>query len=237
MGAASSVAAGLWRPVNVARPSPFSDDGPLTIDRHSAREAAERELVKPEYQEHQPGLLRRALEWLTEQADRLISAAGSMTFGGWLGLLTIALLVGLLLVALRLRLGALLRRSNPSEPVLFPSGPTSASQHREAAERFAAEERWSEAVQERMRAVVRSLEERTLLPTRPDRTAGEAAADAGAALPALAPQLRAAATSFDEVTYGRRTADAVTYNRVKALDAALADSRPSAARSRATGAT
>ena len=53
-------------------------------------------------------------------------------------------------------------------------------------------------------AVIRGLEERTILDRRPGRTADEAAAAAASALPPLATELTFAAELFDAVTYGRR---------------------------------
>lgn len=75
------------------------------------------------------------------------------------------------------------RRTATSANTLFDDGIRSAADHRTAAEAHAAAGRWTEAVQERMRAVVRSLEERTLLDPRPGRTADEAAAEASVSLP------------------------------------------------------
>jgi hypothetical protein len=51
-------------------------------------------------------------------------------------------------------------------------------------------------------AVVATLDERGLLPERPERTADEAAADAGVLLPVHATVLASAARAFDEVQYG-----------------------------------
>ena len=61
-----------------------------------------------------------------------------------------------------------------------------AAGHRAAAEALAAQGHLAEAVRERLRAVVRALEERGVLDPRPGRTSGEVARDAGAAAPALA---------------------------------------------------
>ena len=79
---------------------------------------------------------------------------------------------------------------------------------------------------ERLRATVRGLEERDLLDTRAGRTADEAAAEAGRALPTLADELRAAARTFDEVRYGGRTADAATDARLRTLDDAVRRTKP-----------
>ncbi|CAO0832539.1 hypothetical protein SMICM17S_08661 [Streptomyces microflavus] len=102
----------------------------------------------------------------------------------------------------------------------------SAAQHRAAADAHAAALRWTEAVQERMRAIVRSLEERALLDPRPGRTADEAAAEAGRALPDHATRLRSAARDFDDVTYGGRTAGQPTYLALRALDTELDEAKP-----------
>jgi hypothetical protein len=74
--------------------------------------------------------------------------------------------------------------------------------------------------------VVRHVEERGLVDVRPGRTADEIARDAGRALPAVAGDLRAAARVFDDVWYGGRTADASSYDRLVAVDDAVAAARP-----------
>ncbi|MEV6319204.1 DUF4129 domain-containing protein [Streptomyces sp. NPDC051776] len=201
------------------------DEGPVTIPRVPAREAAERELSKPMYQEHEPGLFQRALDWFWERVDDLLSAASGAAPGGMVGIVVIALVVVLLAIALRLRLGAL-RRTPTTGGTLFDDRPRSAAEHREAAERHASENRWDQALQERMRAIVRSLEERALLDPRPGRTADEAAAEAGRSLPDHAEALEAAARAFDDVTYGGRAATADAYARLVELDTALRRSKP-----------
>jgi hypothetical protein len=70
------------------------------------------------------------------------------------------------------------------------------------------EGQFAEAVREWMRAIVRELETRGVLEPRPGRTADEVAREAGAAVPAVAADLRTAATVFDEVWYGGRPATA-----------------------------
>ncbi|MEU3726343.1 DUF4129 domain-containing protein [Streptomyces sp. NPDC031705] len=204
---------------------PAAETPPLTTPRDAAREAAERELAKPAYHQDEPGLLQRALdrfwEWLGDFFDR----ASGATPGGWAGLLAIAVLVLLVLAALWWRLGTP-RRTPAAAGTLFAEGPRSAADHRAAADAHAAAGRWNEAVQERMRALVRSLEERTLLDPRPGRTADEAAAEAAVSLPAHADDLRTAARAFDDVTYGGRTADADAYARLRTLDLTLERAKP-----------
>ncbi|MHC5908721.1 DUF4129 domain-containing protein, partial [Streptomyces sp. S6] len=109
---------------------------------------------------------------------------------------------------------------------LFGDRARSAADHRAAAEEHAAQGHWNEAVQERMRAIVRALEERALLDTRPGRTADEAAAEAGHTLPDHADQLHTAARDFDDVTYGGRHSDERTYRRIAGLDDTLDRAKP-----------
>ncbi|MFD0347693.1 DUF4129 domain-containing protein [Kitasatospora aburaviensis] len=80
-----------------------------------------------------------------------------------------------------------------------------------------------------MRALVRALEERTLLDARPGRTADEAAAEAGRSLPEHAAALTAAARTFDDIAYGDRTADRAAYQLLRDLDQALERARPALA--------
>ncbi len=77
-----------------------------------------------------------------------------------------------------------------------------------------------------MRALVRGLEERTLLDARPGRTADEAAAEAGRALPEHAAALSAAARTFDDIAFGERTADEASYRLLHELDRTLERTRP-----------
>ncbi|SCD29960.1 protein of unknown function [Streptomyces sp. di188] len=114
-------------------------------------------------------------------------------------------------------------------PALFDDRPRSAAEHRAAAEAHATQGHWNQAVQERMRAVVRALEERALLDPRPGRTADEAAAEAGRALPSHSDRLRTAAHDFDDVTYGGRTATEDTYRGLAALDGDLERAKPALA--------
>ncbi|KUJ42960.1 hypothetical protein MBT84_25760 [Streptomyces sp. MBT84] len=204
------------------------DEPPVTIPRDPAREAARRELAKRMYHENDPGLLQRALNAFWDWVERLFTAASTATPGGALGLVVIVLAVLAVLGALWWRLGTP-QRTPTASATLFDDRPRSAAEHRAAAEAHAAQGHWSQAVQERMRAVVRSLEERALLDVRPGRTADEAASEAGRALPGHADRLRAAARDFDDVTYGGRSAGEGTYRRLADLDADLERTRPAPA--------
>ncbi|WP_227026156.1 DUF4129 domain-containing protein [Streptomyces fodineus] len=206
------------------------DEPPVTIARDPAREAARRELSKRMYHENDPGLFQRALNAFWDWLDRMLGSAASATPGGTVGLIVVVLFVVAVLAALWWRLGTP-RRQPASAAVLFDDRPRSAAEHRAAAEAHAAQSHWNQALQERMRAIVRSLEERTLLDARPGRTADEAAAEAGRALPAHIDRLRAAAREFDDVTYGGRRATEQSYDRIAELDRDLERTRPALAHS------
>ncbi|MFF1404751.1 DUF4129 domain-containing protein [Streptomyces sp. NPDC058294] len=204
------------------------DEPPVTISRDPAREAARRELSRRMYHENDPSPFQRALNAFWDWLDRLFGSAASATPGGVVGLLVVILFVVAVLAALWWRLGTP-RRRPASAAALFGDRPRSAADHRAASEAHAARGHWNQAVQERVRALVRSLEERALLDVRPGRTADEAAADAGRVLPAHTDRLRAVAREFDDITYGGRAACAQSYHRVAALDRDVERTRPSLA--------
>ncbi|GAA2841027.1 hypothetical protein GCM10020220_032530 [Nonomuraea rubra] len=76
-------------------------------------------------------------------------------------LITLILLGLVALIAWRLRKTA---RKNALAPgALFGARALTAAEHRQAAERLAQEGRWTQAIQERLRAIARDLEERALV--------------------------------------------------------------------------
>jgi hypothetical protein len=100
-----------------------------------------------------------------------------------------------------------------------------AQQHRDLAERFAADGDYSGAIGEYLRAIATELEERAVLAPSPGRTAGELAAEAGRLLPGQADELTAAARLFDEVCYGGRAGTLDGAERLRALDGAIRTAR------------
>ncbi|MFF4653537.1 DUF4129 domain-containing protein [Streptomyces sp. NPDC001380] len=209
------------------RAAVLADGGaPVTVGRDAAREAARRELSDPAYHRNDPGLAERLLSWVWRQLDRLLGLIGGTGTGGTAGLVlfgTVLLLAG---AALWWRLGAPRRTARTAQGQFLGDRRRTAAEHRAAAERHAEAGRWSDALQERTRALVRSLEERALLDERPGRTADEAAAAAGQVLPEHAEALRRAARTFDGVVYGGRPAGPEAYREVARLDTALLRARP-----------
>lgn len=193
---------------------------PVDVTGEAAREAARRELAKPIYHQDDSTLFERGVRWLLDRFSDLLDRAVEASPGGYAGLLGLLVLAVLVVVAIRLKTGPLARAA-AGERSLFTGRPLTADDHRRAADRHAAAGEWALAVRERLRAVVRDLEQRGVLEARPGRTADEAAAEAGASLPGCAAGLRAGARLFDEIWYGGRPADAAADASLRDLDAAV----------------
>lgn len=200
---------------------------PVDLGRDAARGAARSELAKPEYAIDRPGLVQRGLDWVLDKLLGLLHTAGSATPFGWAGLATLGALLLLAIVAVRLRLGpwATARRSGTAP--LLSGRPRSAAEHRARAEAHARAGEWDDAVRERLRAIVRGLQERGLVDSPAGWTAHEAAAEGGRAVPEAADALHRAADLFDGVHYGGRHAGPAQEQELRDLDARLAARRPS----------
>lgn len=191
---------------------------PVEIGRDEARELAQRELADPRYDNEVP-LFQRIIEWLIEQLTRLLDAAsGALTSP--VGAVLLAVVIAAI-VAIVLRFSPLARRAASRNAAMFGDARRTAREYRAAADAAAAEHRWTVAVVERFRAVVATLEERSVLDERPGRTADEAARDAGVALPTLAADLAVAAQLFDAIHYGGDGATADDDRRMRELDGAV----------------
>ena len=89
---------------------------------------------------------------------------------------------------------------------------------------------WHTAVVERMRAIARELEERSVLEPRRGRTASELSNDAGLRLPLAATQLRAAAETFNTIAYGGGAAAATDVDVLVSADQVIRRSASGSAR-------
>lgn len=192
----------------------------LDPDREEARRWAAEELARREYQQARPGLLERALNWLWDSVTELLSQAPA-------GEAPWALVVGVLAAAVLLVVGYAIWRAGGvgsvrtgagGEGIFGAEAELTAEQHRQSAERAEAAGDWETAVIERFRAVVRQLEERTLLPARPGRTAGEVAGEIATTLPSAHDAVQRAAMIFDAVRYGGRAASRESAEQLRAAD-------------------
>lgn len=198
------------------------------IGRDEARELARRELEKQIYHRDDPSLLERIWDRFSDWLDDLLRQAdgGSGSSGG--GRLSIVVIVVLVAVAVGLVLWLMRDRRNPrsNRAPLLEEQPSTAQDHRSAADAMAAAGQWAEAIRERLRAIARDLEERAILGPRPGRTADELAAEAGVALPGYADRLDGAVKIFDDVWYGDRPGTAAGYATLRDLDEELRTAKP-----------
>jgi hypothetical protein len=192
--------------------------------RDEARDAARQELERREYDEARPSLTYRALSWVIDKIQEGLAHAAGVP-GGRLGVLLIVLVVGLLVAVLVVRLRPSMRTAVSAD--LFEGAQVlTAAQHRQAADAAALRGDHAEAVRERLRAVVRSLEERGILDPRPGRTALEVSAEAAKSMPLLAEPLRRGAVAFERIWYGGQGADASAYAVLVAVDDEVSGARP-----------
>ena len=171
-----------------------------------ARERILEELSKAEYDDS-PGFVQWLLttleDWLTDVVNGIDGSSTAQA--GIAVLLVLALGVAAVLV---LRRTGLIRRSHTlsvaprldAEPVL------SAIQLRRAAHEATQEGRVDDGTVLALRALVRDLEERTLLDVATGMTAHEAAHRAAAAFPDLRGRLQRGADAFDTAAYSVRSA-------------------------------
>jgi len=198
----------------------------IEIDRDAAHDAAQNELSKPIYPKG--SLTDRLEDWLSQLVYKLIVEASSVP-GGWFTLTVILLLVAVAaVVAVRIAMRTI-RTNRGRDSALFGTNELTSAEHRDTAEQLAAQGNWSAAIRHRLRAVARHLEETGVLNPVPGRTATELARDAGAATPGLTDELRRAAETFNDVTYGERPGTESGYRLIADLDDHLRFSTPAAA--------
>jgi len=195
---------------------------PVEPDADEARRWLVDELTKPEYATD-PSLLQRFIDWVVGLFDGLRSP----DLGGpWVALWVLVAVVVVAAVAYWVAGPVRLSRRRAGSTAVLQDDTRSAAELRAAADAAAAAGDWSTAVLERFRAVVRALEERTLLDPRPGRTAWEAAEVAGERLPDVAAGLARGAHLFDDVAYGKVEVGPDADAFLRELDAVAAASRP-----------
>jgi len=217
-------------------------DAPVVVGSGQAQQMAQRELAKPQYHLHQntsqPFQLPSPSAGVSSPAPQPQPQHSSSA--GHAGMIVLVILAAVLLVVVVVLLLRWLGRprtektvkekaerqktgTGAAEEVLF-----GAARHRRNAQVAADSGDWAEAIRERFRAVIATLDERGLLPERPERTADEAARDAGALLPAHAGVLNAAARAFDDVEYGEYVGTAEGYRLISEVDDVVGDAQPGA---------
>ncbi|MFN3950642.1 DUF4129 domain-containing protein [Microbacterium sp.] len=204
---------------------------PLLPDPDQAREWAEQELADPSYQAAEPTLVDRISQTVARFLESLLRVPDT---DGWgpaaqivVALLVVALIVVAILIWGRPRVSA---RATPAARALFDGDDgRSADDLRADAADAAARGAWDDAIVLRFRAFARGLTERGLVDTPPGATVQAFARATAAALPALAPALDSAATTFDDVRYLRRPGTPERYRLIADLDDAAVRTRPAPA--------
>ncbi|MEU8274153.1 DUF4129 domain-containing protein [Microbispora bryophytorum] len=199
---------------------------PLDVGRDQAAREAARELSRAGYQ-HEP-LFDRLQREISQFLGDLMSGGGTGG-GGVRSIVVIAVVLAVLAVLLLWALRRFSGGRRTDSGAVFGQRERTAAEHRAEAERLAAEGGWAGAIQERLRAIARDLEERAIVTPMPGRTAVELAEVAGQALPLHAEDLRAAARLFDDVTYGGAGGTREGYLTLTALDERLRSARTGAA--------
>jgi hypothetical protein len=212
--------------------SAISEGVPVTPDQQQAQQQAAQELAQGKYHvptSPAPASSTAATTAVASPSPTPTQAASKHSSGGTI------LLVILLIVVVGVAVLLILRKigkprgeekAKSKKPKHLAGGAadvplSGAALHRHNAEQAARGGDWQEATRERFRAVIAVLDERGLLPERKDRTADEAARDAGELLPQHAAALRDAARAFDEVEYGEYLGTPDGYAVIGAVDDAI----------------
>jgi hypothetical protein len=187
------------------------------IGRLRGQQLARRELARAIYR---PSFLARLWHDITHWLSSLVSASSAGNPSWWSLILVAAAVAAVVAVVLYWLGPARVTRQAGTRPVL-DGQPSSADDHREAAELLAATGSYGDAIIERLRAIAVDLETREIILRRPARTAAELAVQSGAAFPAEAAELTDAARRFDAVLYGGRAGTEPGYHRIRDLDVRL----------------
>ena len=196
------------------------------LDPDEARTRTLEELSKAEYDDS-PGFIQWLLgsieKWLVGVLDGIDGS--STTQAGIAVLILLALGAAAFLV---LRRTGLIRRSHALsvDPELDAEPVLSAAQLRRAAEESIAAGRLDDGTVLALRALVRDLEERTLLDVAAGMTAHEAASRTSASFPELRGRLQRGADAFDTAAYSHRQASSKQADDLLRLAVYIAESSP-----------
>lgn len=194
------------------------------VSREEGARLAWEELSDPVYDEARPSLLDLFFRWVDRLLGELLGAAQTALPGGWWTLGALLVVLALLVAALLwyLRPGRAARRA----AVLDSAGTLSTDEQRALADEHAARGAYAEAIRERLRAVVRDLEDHAVLTPRLGRTATEWAVETSAVFPDQRTELHRVAALFNDVWYGDREATSEGYGLLCALDDTLRSAVP-----------
>lgn len=212
----------------VTLPAALPPAVPVLPERDEARNWMTQELTRGPYLEAEPNFLEQIVAFVLEWLGSLLSNLRPLGAGPGTLLLAAGavVLIAAAVLLLRPRLNARRKRQNPG---IFPADAVrTAGEHRNLADDAARLGDWDLALTERLRAVIRSAEERGIIDSQPGRTAGEAGAALRDAFGVSGDAIPWLAGKFNGVHYGDQKADGADYRRAEALDQALTQTRPAA---------
>lgn len=201
--------------------NPVALDIPVVLGRDEAQRRAAAELAKAKYG-GLPDWVSNLLASVRGLIDRLLKLipTGTGSGSGIVVVIVAVLLVAAIAVIIwRVGLPRMERRRSESE--LTVDVTRTPDSYRRQADGAAENGDFRAAIGDRFRAIVRELEERTILDPRPARTATEVARSAARILTGQHDSLDRAAALFSDVTYSDQTADQNAYHQMCALDAEL----------------
>lgn len=196
-------------------------------DGDDARQRAEEELSRAEYQAAKPNWFDQLASDIYEWLLSLFTGDGVPGTAPIAVTVIVIVIVAALIVALlvwgRPRASRTVRRRTD---LLGERDDRTAAQLRAEAERRAKAHDWDNAVVLRFRALARSLLERDLIDPAPGATAQGIANQAAVAFPAFLERLHVAATGFDAVRYLSSPADEHDYRVLAETEDALRAASP-----------
>jgi len=195
------------------------------IGRQTGQRLARDELAKAAYHPHQ-SFGRWLLSHAGSLLNRFFNGTSGAIPGGWWAMVALAALAVVVVAVILRRIGPVARSHQTAAGALSGHALLTAREHREQAERSAAEGDYSAAILEYLRAIAAGLEERGVLIPDLGRTADELAAEAGRLLPGHVGELTAAARLFDDVRYGEQHGTRAGCERLRYLAAAIATAAP-----------
>jgi hypothetical protein len=206
---------------------PVRFEPPLDPDAPEARRWVLDELAKPEYRAAEPTAFDLFAQAVRDWFASLFEGAGGLP-GPALALIAVLVVAVLVTVALLVFGVPRLRRRTAPLPLFDDGDVRDAVALRRSAAAAAASGDWTLAIEERFRAIVRSLVERELVRVHPGTTAHGMADAAAVPFPDRTAALQSAAADFDGVRYLARPGTEAAYRRVTDLEADLAAARPAA---------
>ncbi|MGM1017712.1 MAG: DUF4129 domain-containing protein [Actinomycetota bacterium] len=203
-------------------------DTPLIPDGDEARRWAEDELANPRYAEARPTWFDLVARDIARFLADLFTPEGGGSAGPLALIVVSVVIVAALITALIVwgRPRATRQTKRNGRDLLGERDDRTAAQLRTDAERAAKAGEWDTATILRFRALARGLLERDIIDPAPGATAQAIAREAATVFAGETEALRAAASSFDEVRYLRRTATEESYLDLTATDDRLSAHRP-----------